>query len=295
MRLIRFVLILFWMMLPAFTSCAKKAAIHAQPFKLMTFNIRYGTAPDGEHHWNLRQELVYSLLKNQAPDILGLQEALNFQIDAIIARFPDYGRLGVGRDDGDTLGEFSAILFKRSRFRPLETRTFWFSDTPEVPGSKNWGNSITRICTWAHFSDDSTGRPFYVYNLHLDHQSQPSREKSVSLLIQHILSQQNDDPDVIMGDFNAGENNPAIRTLGEFKKPGLHTPLFASAFRLQHPQAQEVGTFHGFSDQAGADMIDHIFVTKDFNVVHSDILRDHPPGRYPSDHFPVTATVSLKP
>jgi endonuclease/exonuclease/phosphatase family metal-dependent hydrolase len=295
MRLKRFVLILFGMMLPILTSCTKKAALHAQPIKLMTFNIRYGTAPDGEHSWNLRQDLVYSLLEKERPDILGLQEALNFQIDAIITHLPDYRRLGVGRDDGDTLGEYSAILFRSARFRPLESQTFWFSDTPEVPGSKSWGNSITRICTWAHFSDDSTGLPLYVYNLHLDHQSQPSREKSVALLIQRIGARKNDDPVMVMGDFNAGEDNPAIQALEEFKEPGSRALMFADAFRLLHPQAQEVGTFHAFTDQPGADMIDHIFITKSFSVSHADILRDHPPGRYPSDHFPVAATVAIKP
>jgi endonuclease/exonuclease/phosphatase family metal-dependent hydrolase len=294
MRLTRFSLI-FLIIFSVFLGCTKKPTSLSHPFKLMTFNIRYGTAPDGEHSWNLRQDLVYSLLEKEQPDILGLQEALNFQIDAIITHLPEYRRLGVGRDDGDTLGEYSAILFRSARFRPLESQTFWFSDTPEVPGSKSWGNSITRICTWAHFSDDSTGLPFYVYNLHLDHQSQPSREKSVALLLQRIGKREKDDPVVVMGDFNAGEDNPAIQALEEFKEPGSRAPMFADAFRLLHPQAQEVGTFHGFTDHPEADMIDHIFITKSFIVSYANILRDHPPGRYPSDHFPVAATVAIKP
>ena len=279
MQLLRFFTVVVLTLL-LFGGC-RRTEDRSLPFTVMTFNIRYGTAPDGEHHWHLRQELVYSLLKKEAPDIVGLQEALNFQIDAVLTQLPDYRRLG----------EYSAILY-RPRFRVLESETFWFSDTPEVAGSKSWGNTITRICTWARFADDSTGKNFYVYNLHLDHQSQPSREKSVELLLQKINTRAFEEPVVVMGDFNAGEQNRALLELSAFTdKAGRR--FFVNAFRAVHPHDKAVGTFHGFSDQAGAEMIDHIFVTRNIDVRRADIVRDHPPGRYPSDHYPVIAELQF--
>ncbi len=182
----------------------------AAPLTVMTFNIRYGTANDGENHWTRRRELLFEVLRTADADLIGLQEALRFQIDEILAAVPGYGVVGVGRDDGKAAGEMSAILFRTSRFHVAESGTFWFSDTPEAPGSKSWGNRITRIASWARFIDRD-GRGFYHFNLHLDHESQPSREQSVQLLLQRIRSRSGrDEPVIVTGDFNVGEGNPAL-------------------------------------------------------------------------------------
>ena len=117
-----------------------------QPLTVMSFNIRYGTANDGDNHWTRRREMLFDVVREQNADLLGVQEALAGQIDEIVAAVPAYAVVGVGRDDGRARGEFSAILFRRDRFRVADSGTFWFSDTPGVPGSKSWGNSITRIC-----------------------------------------------------------------------------------------------------------------------------------------------------
>ena len=144
---------------------------------VMSFNIRYGTANDGDNHWSQRREFLFEVVRDENADLVGVQEALAFQIDEILAAVPGYAVVGVGRDDGRARGEFSAILFRRDRFRVADSGTFWFSDTPEVPGSKSWGNTITRISTWARLVDRD-GSAFWHFNLHLDHQSQPSRERS---------------------------------------------------------------------------------------------------------------------
>ncbi|HEX7086759.1 MAG TPA: endonuclease/exonuclease/phosphatase family protein, partial [Vicinamibacterales bacterium] len=185
----------------------------AAPLTVMSFNIRYGTANDGDNRWELRRDLLFDVLREEDADIIGLQEALHFQIQEIVAAVPAYASVGVGRDDGKEKGEHSAILFRKERLRVLDSGTFWFSDTPEVPGSTSWGNRITRICTWARFADERGGS-FYVFNLHLDHESQPSRERSVQLLAQRIRGRAvTGDPVIVTGDFNVGEDNGAIRWL----------------------------------------------------------------------------------
>jgi len=283
-------ILLSWALFFGFSANREPAG---KSLKIMTFNIRYGTAPDGNYQWSNRQEHVYRLLQEQAPDIIGLQEALHFQNQAILEHVAGYECLGVGRDDGDTSGEYSAILYRAQRLQVRNQGTFWFSQTPDVPGSKHWGNSITRICTWAHFEDDSSGRSFYVYNLHLDHQSQPSREKSIDLLLDKIDQRDNRDPVIVTGDFNAGENNPAVISLLKYKKRFFRPSYFIDSFRLLHPQDTNVGTFHGFSDQAGEDKIDYIFVDRRLEVKAAEILRVQPPDMYISDHYPVTATIIL--
>ena len=232
----------------------------------MSFNIRYGTANDGDNHWTRRREMLFDVVREHDADLIGVQEALATQIDEMIAAAPAYAVVGVGRDDGRARGEFSAILFRRDRFRVADSGTFWFSDTPAVPGSKSWGNSITRIATWARLIDrDGTG--FYHFNLHLDHLSQPSRERSTELLLQRIAARAVPaEPVVVTGDFNVGEGNPALGSLlGTAGAPGAP---FVDTFRVKHPDAKEVGTFNGFKFGATTgDKIDYVLVSPATEVI----------------------------
>ena len=198
--------------------CLAQAAQQApsvarQPLNVMTFNIRYGTANDGENRWANRRDFLFEVVKGANADVIGLQEALDAQLQEIVAAVPAYAVVGVGRDDGRTKGEYAAILFRKDRLHVSDSGTFWFSDTPSVVASTSWGNTITRICTWARFVDRD-GRAFWHFNVHLDHISQPSREKSTALLAQRMAERRNlDEPAIVTGDFNVGEDNPAIATL----------------------------------------------------------------------------------
>jgi len=265
---------------------------------VMTFNIRYGTANDGEDSWDRRKDLVYDVLRKNDPDVVGLQEALRSQIDDIRAALPEYGEIGVGRDDGKTAGEYSAILYKKDQLGVAESGTFWLSDTPTVPGSKSWGNNITRICSWARLVPKGPGRAFYLFNTHLDHQSQPSRERSAVLLTRRIAGREHPDPVLVTGDFNAGEGNPAVRYLkGEIPltagdgDPATTPVVLIDTFRALHAGATEVGTFHQFKGIRSGDKIDYILAEPGTRVLQAEILRDNKDNRYPSDHFPVKAAL----
>ncbi len=252
---------------------------------VMSFNIRYGTARDGENIWDNRKKQVSDVIRQYSPDVLGLQEALRFQIDEIRTSLPEYGETGLGRDGGSE-GEYSAILYRIDRFNVDESGTFWLSDTPEVP-STHWGNRIRRICSWARFFDKQSGAAFYFYNTHLDHKSQPSREKSVRLIVDFIQKRTHQDPFVLAGDFNAGEDNPAIKYL---KGKGN----MADTFRVLHPDAKDVGTFNGFQGISDGPKIDTIFVGPSTSILQASIVRTEEEGRYPSDHFPVTASLRFE-
>lgn len=277
--------------------CAALAAQNGprEPLTLMSFNIRYGTADDGENSWAARREMLFDVIREQDADVVGLQEALAFQIDEIVAAVPAYAVVGVGRDDGRRAGEHAAILFRTDRLRVADAGTFWFSDTPEVPRSKSWGNNYTRICTWARFVDRD-GRGFWVYNVHLDHESQPSRLRSTALLRDRILARSPDDPVIVTGDFNVGEDNPAMHTLlgGPSDDSRGGSPLLVDSFRVLHPKAPSAGTYNGFKyGTVDGDKIDHVLVPPGSEVIRAEILRASRDSRYPSDHFPVVARVRL--
>ena len=287
------------------------AAEDSLRLRIMTFNIRYANPRDGENRWEKRRELLTRTIRDYDPDILCLQEALKPQLDDILAALPAYASAGVGRDDGATAGEYAAILYRSNRFAAAPDSTFWLSDTPHTPGSKSWGNTVTRICTFVELTDQGTMQPLMVFNTHLDHESQPAREKGVALICTYLDRCRI--PCILTGDFNAGQGNAAARALlaprpGPAAPRGESTPAEAAvestqaprafdSYRALHAPAAGEGTYHGFSGTRDGEKIDFILFARNTNfvwrILSADIIRSAEGGRYPSDHFPVTATVAL--
>jgi endonuclease/exonuclease/phosphatase family metal-dependent hydrolase len=257
-----------------------------EPIRVMSFNIRYGTAPDGENAWPHRKGMVVDVIKEADSDLLGLQEAMRDQVDFLSDEFEEYERVGVGREvDGS--GEYSAILYRRSRFDLSDAGTFWLSDTPEVPGSKTWGNNLPRICTWARLLDRTSGRRLLYLNTHWDHESQPARRNSGQLMGGRLQELAHDDePAIVTGDFNAAPANPAFVAL-------LEEGQLRDTFRDVHPDETDVNTFNGFGRPSGVK-IDAVVATEHWETQEAEIVRTEVNGRFPSDHFPVTATLKLR-
>ena len=258
----------------------------------LSFNIRFDTSKDGENAWPNRKEMVGQWVKSESPDVIGLQEALRHQIDDIKKIATAYSEYGVGRDDGKSRGEHCTILYLKKRFSldKSDCGTFWFSDTPEKIASKSWGNEIPRICTWARFIEKKTDKGFYVYNVHYDHRSQPSRLVASELIIQRISKRKrSNEPIILMGDFNASENNPAIKI---FKDEPLN---LVDTFRVVKPDEKMVKTFHGFRGGSfSGGKIDHVFMLPKMGKVSSaEIVRFNKDMRYLSDHYPVRAKLSF--
>ena len=258
----------------------------------LSFNIRFDNPKDGENAWPNRKEMVGQWVKSESPDVIGLQEALRHQIDDIKKVATAYSEYGVGRDDGKSRGEHCTILYLKKRFSldKSDCGTFWFSDTPEKIASKSWGNEIPRICTWCRFIEKKTDKGFYVYNVHYDHRSQPSRLGASKLIIQRISKRKRfNDPIILMGDFNASENNPAIKI---FKDEPLN---LVDTFRVVKPDEKMVKTFHGFRGGSfSGGKIDHVFMLPKMGKVSSaEIVRFNKDKRYLSDHYPVRAKLSF--
>jgi endonuclease/exonuclease/phosphatase family metal-dependent hydrolase len=277
------------------------AASRELELRLMTFNIRFDYPPDGANGWPHRRAMVVGLIRAQRADFVGLQEALKSQLDDIGPPEP-YARLGVGRSDGRDGGEHSPILYRKDRFAVGETGTFWLSPTPEVPGSTGWGNSNPRICTWARFSERTTGRALYVFNTHLDHESQLARARGIELIAARVAARSQPDPVFFMGDFNAGEDNAVVQyASGKRPRASEGTGEVAAltlmdTFRAVHPGDEVVGTAHAFTGDTHGPKIDYIFAppAPATEVLESAILRDALDGRYPSDHFAVTTRLRLR-
>ncbi len=266
---------------------------------IMSFNIRRGTARDGKNHWIFRRNLVHEILNRYRPDVLGLQEAMDFQIAALRGMLSGYEMVGIGSLGGSE-GMHTAIFFNASRFSLADGGTFWLSDTPDIPGSRGWGNILPRTCTWVRLVEKDSRQGFYFYNTHLNHISLRSRKKSVVFLAQHIHARPFPDPFVLMGDFNAREGSAPIRFLkGKAhlnmmaKGRGLSPTPLLDTFRLQYPHHRNAVTFHGFRRFFFRFRLDYIFVPSSIRVQDAKIIQLRWKKRYPSDHFPILTRIDI--
>jgi endonuclease/exonuclease/phosphatase family metal-dependent hydrolase len=258
----------------------------AKPLRVLSYNLRYITSDDkGERTWTARRDQAAALIKDDAADLIGIQEGLPQMMNDLAERLPGYAVIGVGREDGVDKGEYAALLVKADRFRIQESGTFWLSDTPEICNSCTWGNTVTRICTWAKLYDRETKRTFHFFNTHLDHASEMARQKGTELILSRIAARKPQGPVILTGDFNAPESDPlhvAIKGTG-----------FGDLWKTLNPTvpAEESGTFHQFTGVTNRARIDFVYATPDLKGLESVIVRSALNGNYPSDHFPVRATL----
>jgi endonuclease/exonuclease/phosphatase family metal-dependent hydrolase len=259
---------------------------------VMTFNIRYGSANDGPDRWDQRREMVRDAIQRVAADFVGAQEALPDQVAYLSEQLPGYECLARSREANANVGEACPLWYQTGRWRldPNERGFFWLSETPEVPGSRSWNTACTRMVTWGRFLEKKAGRGIYVYNTHFDHVSEEARRESAKLLARRIADRKHAEPALVTGDFNSGESSGAIEYLTG-RADGAPVKL-VDTFRAIHPDAKDVGTFHGFRGTRTGPKIDFIFASPGAKTLAAEILHDTRNGRDPSDHFPVTAKVA---
>jgi endonuclease/exonuclease/phosphatase family metal-dependent hydrolase len=264
----------------------------ANHFRVMTFNIRYDEPRDKENAWPNRKELVASMIRFHHADLVGVQETLRRQLDDLSNLLPEYGWVGVGRADGKNEGEFSAILYRTSRFKVTTSGTFWLSETPNVRGSKGWDSSFPRIVTWAQFKDQKTGKTLFHFNTHFDHRGERARLESARLLRQQIVKIAGTSATVVTGDFNFNEASEGYRLLtAQENKSG--TTLRDSRYLSRHGHHGPTSTFNEFKALIPSMKIDFILVKEGIEVLQHGVLSDTWDGRFPSDHLPVLAEVLL--
>ncbi|MBX3243749.1 MAG: endonuclease/exonuclease/phosphatase family protein [Acidobacteria bacterium] len=269
------------------------AEISAQPFRVMTFNIRYDEPRDGVNAWPNRKQKVADVIKKYEADIVGVQEALEHQLKDLETLLPEMDWCGVGRTDGTNTGEYSAIFYNRQRFELIKTETFWLSETPDKAGSKGWDAALPRIVTWAKFKDRKTGKEFFHFNTHFDHMGENARVNSSRLLLEKVSSIAKKKRAVVTGDFNANYSTDVYKTIIEPAKN--RKPILFDARRSSETEYVGVSsTFSAFKELVPENWIDHIFVNKDVRVLRFFAADDRPGGLWPSDHLPVVAEITFE-
>ena len=258
-------------------SCPKK-----EPLPVMSYNVRFGTARDGDFVWDNRKDAACAMINDQRPAVMGVQEALDFQLTYFQEHCPGYRYVGVGREDGLHRGEHMAVFYDTARIELKEWGTYWLSETPFVP-SRGWDAMCRRTATWALLVDKATGRPFYFVDTHLDHVGVEARRRGLLLVIDRIAAMNPDGyPMVLVGDLNVYPDDSCLDELRTLMEDARQTATVTDNGQ----------TWHDWGKVSGNPPIDYVFYKgfagcDAFEVVRSPYLG----VPYVSDHFPVKAAL----
>ena len=283
-------------------------AANAQELTVCSYNVRYKNSGDTDagNGWNTRRTYLINFVNFQQPDLLGVQEAVSAQMSDMASGLKGYDYVGVGRNDGATGGEYSAIFYRKERMVLLDNGDFWLSDTPYKPSkgfpSKGGSTQYYRICSWGKFYDKVTGSVVYHFNTHLD-LDETNRQQSYYLIKQKIQEiATTTAPVIISGDYNAVQTGDAYKL---FYNSGFLNDCYVRAKQKFITNGTSPGfNANNYSTVSGDfRRIDHIFVTKAFNVEHYGVLNpcyystdgsaDYAEKAY-SDHSPVLVKLTIR-
>jgi endonuclease/exonuclease/phosphatase family metal-dependent hydrolase len=287
--------------------------LQAQTFNAASYNIRNDNSGDvaAGNGWKIRFPYIAKQILFNEFDIFGTQEGLHHQLQDLKDSLPGYDYIGVGRDDGQQKGEYSAIFYNKAKFKLLKKGDFWLSPITDKP-NKGWDAALPRICSWGEFQIIGSKTRFYFFNIHFDHVGVEARKESSKLILAKIQEFAPQGNIILTGDFNVDQNNESYHLLN-------NSGRLKDSYILAKIKYAPNGTFNGFNVNTKTDSrIDHLFVSKAFTVKKYGILTDTYPGlpakkneaadssnfpkevsleknqaRLPSDHYPVMIQVSL--
>lgn len=272
------------MLLLVLMMCDVVMAKAPKEIKVISFNIRT-IAHDGDNNWKNRRHATRNMLNMHNPDLFGLQEAMKPHLKYIDKFFPQYKRVGVGRDDGKKAGEMMAIYYNTERFDLLDSGTFWLSETPEKV-TIGWDAACFRTVTWVQVRDKESRKKFYYFNTHLDHRGRVAQTESIKLIGEKIKEIAEPRAVVILGgDFNVLSEDSILVPLREFMREARTTAAVAD----------EKGTFNAFGRQKEQSVIDHIFY-RGRKVICSEyrILDGNYGAPFISDHYPLEIILTFR-
>lgn len=283
-------LFLFLLSVVLLSACNEKKADVA--VNVMSFNIRYDNPEDSLNNWQYRKDIAAQIIKDKQADIIGTQEVLFNQLSDLKERLPEYNAIGVGREDGLSKGEYSAIFYNKNKFSESRSGYFWLSKTPEVAGSKGWDGACERIATWAVLRDISSGKEIFVLNTHLDHVGKIARQEGVTLLLNKVKELGADLPVVVTGDFNASPESDVIKHVTD----PVNDKHLIDVRGIAAETSSAKWTFHDFGKlpEEKREYIDYIFVNSKVEVAKFEVLPEKLNGIFLSDHTPVFAQIKIK-
>ncbi len=256
--------------------------------KMISSNIRYDNPEDGKHSWENRWPLLLKIFHDFYPDILGTQEGREQQIkglaQSLSLKLVDTHRLWIKER------MYPCLFINEERVRVHFSGDIWLSETPSLSGSKSFNSSFPRLCTWMQITHLPSLMDYFVVNTHLDHILEETRIQQVKVLIREVHNINKDQlPIILLGDFNDSPNGKIHKTL--LKDLNLIDPWI----EIGHPEGP---SHHGFkgekNENENGDRIDWILIPRSFSIENIQLEKKSFENIFPSDHYPLLATVIPK-
>lgn len=272
------------------------SATRGDVIKVVSFNLRRDFGPQRKNKWDTRKDYAAQLIQDSGAAIIGVQEFLPKMRKDMKQLLHGYSIFGRGRTNGkkEKNDEHSDIILKNEDVELITCRTFWLSKNPESP-SRAYYAPFPRICTVAEVRLKNSGERIRVFNAHFDHICSMARTLSVKMILEKINEMNDRDPlpTIVMGDFNARPDSYAVRYIRDklYSYSNVHlNDIYGYVDKL-------IGnTYHGFKGKIKTKFkpIDYIFVSDEFEIVNAVVDTSSFDGQYPSDHYPIAATLRLK-
>ena len=255
-------------------------------FRILTCNVRTSYANDAENDWEYRRRACSDVIASSEPDLIGFQEMTVEQFDDLKQSFGGFASLAT-LDEPASGGPVNTIFYRKNRFALQSSGAYWLSESPHVPGTQSWDSRCIRLAVWGQLLDLESGRSVRFINTHLDHVGQTARVEQARLINEDAGAYPKVFPQLLTGDMNADRSNAAIES---FFQAGW-TDTYESVHGAEEPGF----TFHSFLgpefSSDGVGKIDWIFARGRIRAIEAEIIRDAPGGRYPSDHYFVSAAL----
>lgn len=262
---------------------------------VMSSNVRFYSArnkaddPDtGTRDWEVRKEGYFLMINTMQPDVFGVQEAENIQLNHIKDNCPGYSYVGVGRKDGVTDGESTAIFYKTSLIEVESWGTKWMSKTPDVVNSYFASNldRQARTSTWAILKVRETGERFFIINNHtsLYEESQTEEVQLIVKLVEELCPAGL--PVVLTGDWNLEEADSIMKPVNDSYLSARKTATMTDNYL----------TFHWWGSRSTISQnkhLDHIFYKGFDRCYRFRTLNMQWKNLWISDHHPVYAILQF--
>jgi endonuclease/exonuclease/phosphatase family metal-dependent hydrolase len=271
-------------------------ATHSKPAKILSCNIRVDLPEDNTagNGWVHRKAMCAEIIGAQQADLICLQECQQAHLKDLKQSLPQFESFGLANPE-PIFHAANAILFSRARYELISAGGFWLSETPHIAGSKSWDSARARFANWVDLKESSSGQSFRLWNAHLDHLGQVAREKQGQLIVEASEALPKTVPQLFAADCNADAKNRAIIQL----KAGGWRDTYTEA----HGPGDPGFTFHAFLGPKFPDgkakekvkgKIDWIFCRGPVKTLGAKIIRDGRQDRFPSDHYFVSAEVTIE-
>ncbi len=273
-------------------SCSFMAATDI--LEVMTANARRKGKDPQEFQWDNRKQQFIDLILSKKPTIIGFQEVVKGeQFDDLKKGLSGYQSFGDSRNEHASFLSLQWLISKHWNANNECSPIFYNPEEVTSIASATFGinpyyfsqQKLPRICTWGLFEDKKSQKQFYVYNTHLDNESEEIRLAQLKIILKHRKTGKHNQsiPAIIMGDLNTKIEG---KIKNKFEKAGF-IDAAEKATIVKGPKETRTGWHNKELKE-----IDHILV-KNMDVEEYEVVKS-PEGVYVSDHRPVMAKIILK-